>query len=156
MFVEHKSTSSIGVEWGVTARPARKLINIARVVNFFSFFWYSSTSFFVFLVFSQQGSFLLRRLWMLDLRDMVLQHKAQRVIMTSWLRQESDKQTRIAHFQKGWKPGATVGARLIMGSFGGSMRIVFHFVPPNDPMTERAPILVPGYHSFWKWAMAEA
>ena len=24
---------------------------------------------------------------------------------------------------------------------------------PNDPITERAPILAPGFHSFWTWAM---
>ena len=31
----------------------------------------------------------------------------------------------IAHFQKEWKPGARVGARSFMGSFGGRTRVCF-------------------------------
>ena len=33
-----------------------------------------------------------------------------------------------AHFQKVCKPGARVGARSIMGSFGGALGLVFNFV----------------------------
>ena len=59
----------------------------------------------------------------------------------------------IAHFQNEWKPGTRVGARLFMGSFGGRMRICFQLcMPPNDLITERAPTVAPGFHSFWKWA----
>ena len=50
----------------------------------------------------------------------------------------------IAHFQKEWKPGARVSARLIMGSLEGAHVSAFKY----DPITECAPILAPGFHSF--------
>ena len=69
----------------------------------------------------------------------------------------------IAHFQKGWQTGTRVGARSIMGSFGGTImrakiflstqssvycscvseKILAHAtVPPKDPIIERVPTLV--------------
>ena len=89
----------------------------------------------------------------------------------------------IAHVQKEWEPGARVGARLNYGVCGEARAFVFNFVLPrqrstsfpgslsfsslvvqdwreslgprlaNDPITERAPPLAPGFHSFWKWAI---
>ena len=41
------------------------------------------------------------------------------------------KPTFIAHFQKKWKTGARMGARSIMGSFGGSTCICFPLVRPQ-------------------------
>ena len=60
----------------------------------------------------------------------------------------------IAHFQKEWETGARVGARSVMGSFGGApVWKQMHVRPPNDPIIECAPNLAPDFHSFWKWAI---
>ena len=56
---------------------------------------------------------------------------------------------------KEWKPGATMGARLIMGSFGAHAHLFSNSCSPNDPITERAPILAPGFNSFWRWWATE-
>ena len=61
----------------------------------------------------------------------------------------------IAHFQKEWKPGTRMGARWIMGSFGGTrLKTNARASPANDPIIEHVPTVALGFHSFWKWAIA--
>ena len=44
-----------------------------------------------------------------------------------------------------------------MGSFGGAQGCKqIRVRPPNDPKIQRAPTLAPGFHSFWKRAIASS
>ena len=52
-------------------------------------------------------------------------------------------QESIANFKKSGKPGAKVGSRCIMGSFGAHAHLFLNSWAPNDPMTERALTLAP-------------
>ena len=53
-----------------------------------------------------------------------------------------------------WGEGAW--ARVHLRDRWGAGAFVFELVsPPSDPTTERAPTLVPVFHSFWKWHVAK-
>ena len=55
----------------------------------------------------------------------------------------------IAHFQNEWKPRTRMGARSVMGSFGGyEVKKQMLVLLPNDPIIECAPTIAPGFHSF--------
>ena len=70
--------------------------------------------------------------------DIVETHHLQNQLNVSWRGWQdfADKffvrnMPLIAHFQQEYKPGPIVGARLIMGSFGGLKRICFNLMRPQ-------------------------